>query len=131
MNDIDRSVEAFDFALRRRFQWINIESNKYIGNSLISMKVIKDDKDPLIKKIRKMNGTMEKSNFGLTEAYHLGAAYFKDYDVNNSDSSLEKIFDEKIEPILREYTRGRDRESVQRFIDKCRNSLLYEGEQDN
>lgn len=131
MNDIDRSVEAFDFALRRRFQWINIESNKYIGNSLISMKVIKDDKDPLIKKIRKMNGTMEKSNFGLNEAYHLGAAYFKDYDVNNSDSSLEKIFDEKIEPILREYTRGRDRESVQRFIVKCRNSLLYEGEQDN
>lgn len=26
MNDIDRSVEAFDFALRRRFQWITVKA---------------------------------------------------------------------------------------------------------
>lgn len=34
MNDIDRSVETFDFALRRRFRWIDIKANDVMANVL-------------------------------------------------------------------------------------------------
>lgn len=30
MNDIDRSVDTFDFAMRRRFRFIEIEANENI-----------------------------------------------------------------------------------------------------
>ncbi|MCP1494582.1 5-methylcytosine-specific restriction endonuclease McrBC GTP-binding regulatory subunit McrB [Peribacillus frigoritolerans] len=37
MNDIDRSVEAFDFALRRRFQWIEVKANDVMKDALEGM----------------------------------------------------------------------------------------------
>jgi 5-methylcytosine-specific restriction enzyme B len=32
MNDIDRSVESFDFAMRRRFTWIEITAEQSADN---------------------------------------------------------------------------------------------------
>ena len=61
--------------------------------------------------------------FGLTEAYHIGPAYFKDYDpgqtAEEEQSSRQSIWDERIEPILREYVRGRDWEKGKGFLKKC------------
>ncbi len=37
MNDIDRSVETFDFALLRRFDWVEIKADEVMESSLISM----------------------------------------------------------------------------------------------
>ena len=69
------------------------------------------------------------SHFGFTDAYHIGPAYFKDYEptVTKSlnENSLMSIFDEKIEPIIREYTRGRDHKQVDDLINKCRSALIF------
>ena len=123
MNDIDRSVESFDFALRRRFNWVDIKANAVMENSLKSM--LGDKASYIIDGIKRMNqnaisGEIGK-RLGLSEAYHIGPAYFKEYD--ESDHKLENIFNNNIESILREYTRGRKSDDINALIKKCREEL--------
>lgn len=143
MNDIDRSVDSMDFALRRRFTWIEIKANDIMETSLFNIFALKnekldtDDLNELVKKwserIKKMNNVIS-SNFGLTDAYHIGPAYFKinlsKAEKNNADEfvedSIKKIFDNNITSILREYTRGRNNQDVEDFIKECRKELFPE-----
>ena len=60
--------------------------------------------------------------FGLSEAYHIGHAYFKTIDVSDL-SSLNNVFAKNIVPLLKEYTRGRDPSLVAEFIKKCAEAL--------
>lgn len=118
MNDIDRSVESFDFALRRRFQWIEIKANEVMETSLKEMWKDKniDKADEWIGKIISMNNVLTKeSKYGLTEAYHIGPAYFKDFNGNN----MKDIFKYKVEPIIREYLRGRKNDDINELVTKC------------
>lgn len=99
MNDIDRSVESMDFAMRRRFAWKEVKVTdtqddilKDVPNAELAKKVmdainakIVDDKD-------------------LGTAYQIGAAYFKNVEHYNGD--LQKLWDYHIEGLLREYLRG-------------------------
>lgn len=136
MNDIDRSVESMDFALRRRFQWIDVKANDIMKSSLHSI-LDKDNTDKnseiykkidaLADKIVAMNKeNISKNNkFGLSDAYHIGPAYFKKLDINDA-TSLKNVFDTNITSILREYTRGRKSEDVNIWIGKCREALLGE-----
>lgn len=140
MNSIDRSVESFDFALRRRFHWIDIKANDIMKNSLISIGKDyrgKQEIEELAKRIISMNSKISGDpgkNLGLTEDYHIGPAYFKDYfkqeknpdeEQNQNEgkidtNKLKEIFENRIEPLLRDYTRGRDSHNL---IDKCWRAL--------
>ncbi len=124
MNDIDKSVEAFDFALRRRFEWIEIQANDYLEAALKEITGIQNI-TKLVNKIKKMNEVIstEGAKFGLNESYHIGHAYFKKY-TKDDDTLSENIFNNNIRSILKEYTRGRNRKDVEEFIEKCRNALL-------
>lgn len=153
MNDIDRSVETFDFALRRRFQWKDVPANdeKRLKNMLESMFDKNDapskaygNKDELVNRIRKMNKVIsgeEKSvevngaTFNLNESYQIGGAYFKTFNGYFSESemqkqgetsgnSLEVIWNEKVEPALREYVRGRQKDAMDAFVQNCKDALL-------
>lgn len=134
MNDIDRSVDSIDFALRRRFRWIDIKANDIMKTSLDSIlsgnttPITPSESDALTDHIIEMNKQLTSSSFGFTDAYHIGPAYFKDYEPTGTNSlntrSLTSIFDENIEPIIREYTRGRDHTPVDDLIKKCRDTLL-------
>jgi tRNA A37 methylthiotransferase MiaB len=132
MNDIDRSVDSMDFALRRRFQWIEVKANEIMKSSLHSIlgknNDVNEDKriDDLTEKIQSMN-TIISSRFGLSEAYHIGPAYFKNLNISSDDNlrdSLRLTFDTNVVSILKEYTRGRKSEEVNTWIEKCRKSLL-------
>ncbi|MCU9932546.1 hypothetical protein NWQ33_01030 [Mycoplasmopsis cynos] len=133
MNDIDKSVESFDFALRRRFKWIEIKTNEVAH---ISLTEILNNSSPeqintLVDKIKKMNNVISDSvegrKLGLSEAYHIGHAYFKKVDLNNP-LSLKNIFNKNIVPILKEYTRGRQQSDINDFIAKCAEALEVEYE---
>ena len=126
MNDIDRNVETFDFALRRRFDWIPIKANDFMETSLRSMlndeKVSKDLAQRAIRMNEVISGESGK-RFGLNEDYHIGPAYFKDYDKAKSmGENLDDIWKRNIESILREYLRGKN--GVDKFINDCHKALM-------
>ena len=148
MNDIDRSVETFDFALRRRFKWININANAVMKQTLKEMfrncdwyynDISNGDTqiDKLTEKIQALNrvisgedtgGEYNGSRFRLNDAYQIGPAYFRYYD--GTEESLEKIWAEKVEPILREYVRGYDKTEIEEFVNLCKSKLINNDEGD-
>ena len=96
MNDIDRSVESFDFAMRRRFTWIEISAEQSAENMNLP--------DETKSKMAKLNEQISKIE-GLNNSYHIGAAYFLDSNgIPRKDYNL--IWDFRIEPLLKEYLRG-------------------------
>lgn len=78
MNDIDRSVESMDFAMRRRFAWKEVKANENTD----MLDSLGDLKDEIVRKMNRLNDVIwnEKNNEGiegLNAAYHIGGAYFK------------------------------------------------------
>lgn len=127
MNDIDRSVETFDFALRRRFRWIDIKANDVMANVLRGITKIPEAQiGEAVKQIKKMNGVIsgeEGRKFRLSEAFHIGPSYFKTLEYNNKKFNWEDVFNREIEPILREYVRPYNAESQTEFIGACKTAL--------
>ena len=127
MNDIDKSVESFDFALRRRFEWIEIKVKDIIDSALSEMLPEANNTQiiDLKNRINTMNEVIstEGKDLGLSEAYHIGYAYFKSVNVED-ESSLQEIFNHNIASILKEYTRGRDKDTIINFIEHCKQALL-------
>lgn len=134
MNDIDRSVDSMDFALRRRFMWMEIKANEVMKPSMLDMysdqcEEIKKKIEEISERIVKMNEAMTSSDFrnlGLTEAYHIGPAYFKKLDPQNLEESLREVFDNNVVSILREYLRGRRKDEVDKLINTCKKNLFPE-----
>lgn len=96
MNDIDRSVESFDFAMRRRFVWQEITAEESAEN----MNLPKECKDRMKSLNDKISGFE-----GLGSSYHIGGAYF--LDENGAPiKDYEGTWNLRLEPLLREYLRG-------------------------
>lgn len=120
MNDIDRSVESMDFAMRRRFAWKEItaksrqsmldEDEAWGSKGKPSEEVISELKirmDNLNSAIIDQYGNEEPSNkdkVGLTKAYQVGAAYFLKYALYND---FEELWTNHLEGLLYEYLRGK------------------------
>ena len=98
MNDIDRSVESMDFAMRRRFTWHEITPDK-TESMLDSL----DDASEAKETMRRLNEAIADID-GLGAAYMIGPSYFLKLDKNGGD--FEKLWKMNIEPLLREYLRG-------------------------
>ena len=96
MNDIDRSVESFDFAMRRRFTWIEISAERSAEN----MKLPKEIKD----RMAKVNAEISSIE-GLHSSYHIGGAYFLDKD-GKPRTDFDALWELRLEPLLKEYLRG-------------------------
>ena len=111
MNDIDRSVESFDFAMRRRFTWIEVTAEE----SAINMELT----EPITAVMKRLNEAIENIA-GFSSAYHIGGAYFLDTDGNCiQDEELENVWDYRIEPLLKEYLRGMP--NGQKELEKLKN----------
>ena len=96
MNDIDRSVESFDFAMRRRFIWQEITAEESAEN----MNLPQECKDRMKSLNDKISGIE-----GLGSSYHIGGAYFLDED-GAPIKDFEETWNLRLEPLLREYLRG-------------------------
>ena len=77
MNDIDRSVESMDFALRRRFAWKEIKPEDRL--EMLSEKLDHDTYDKAIRVMNALNEEISKTR-GLGSAYQIGPAYFLKLD---------------------------------------------------
>ncbi len=98
MNDIDRSVDSFDFAMRRRFRFIEITPNDR-ENMLASLP--SEIKKVAINKMNALNKVIAETD-GLNENYQIGPSYFlnlKNIDVND-------LWTDYLQPLLHDYIRG-------------------------
>lgn len=108
MNDIDRNVESMDFAIRRRFAFMEIEA-EYTKESILANM---PNKDKLIKCMDNLNNaiwneTENKGVEGLSSAYHIGAAYFLKYDSSKDEATaFDELWNYHLKPLLQEYLRG-------------------------
>jgi len=96
MNDIDRSVESFDFAMRRRFTWIEISAELSAENMNLP--------EEIKSRMAKLNEQISQIE-GLNASYHIGGAYFLDSN-GNARQDFDNIWNLRIEPLLKEYVRG-------------------------
>jgi len=104
MNDIDRSVDSFDMALRRRFVW-----KKYRCDYEAIENKYREEKDieSYITACKRLNNHIidEKEGFNLSDSYELGQAYFMK-PKNLTKKELDRVWLEHISPILKEYLRA-------------------------
>lgn len=109
MNDIDRSVESMDFALRRRFAWYEVSAKSsecIIDNRNINNK----DKDILKSSMSALNREIGNEagstlDLRLGKEYQLGGALFAKFEKLGTYDSL---WNNVIKIILNEYLRGRN-----------------------
>ncbi|NMA06408.1 MAG: AAA domain-containing protein [Ruminococcaceae bacterium] len=120
MNDIDRSVDSFDFAMRRRFRFIEIKSDE----QLEMLAVLGENKEEAIKRMTALNN--EISNVEeLNENYHIGASYF----LKLKYLTFDQLWTDYLQPLLQEYVRGMyDEDSI---IEKFAKGYGYTGDNDD
>ena len=92
MNDVDRGVEAMDFAIRRRFGWKEVTAEESADNMGITG-LARVKMDALNKAL------IEK---GLTKAHCIGGAYFRKLE----GEDFKALWDYHLEGIIFEYFRG-------------------------
>lgn len=104
MNDIDRSVDSFDFAMRRRFRFIELKASdeERINEILSDLQ----DKNLIDRAINKMNAlNKEISNVDdLNDNYQIGAAYF--LKLSSVDNDFNRLWTDYLLPLLQEYVQG-------------------------
>ena len=107
MNDIDRSVEPFDFAFRRRWTFKLIKP-KDTQNDILS--IFNGDLQREIKtRMYHLNEKIRETD-GLGDDYQIGAAYFlKLKDLSND---FDKLWEDSLGPLLKEYVYGMDNEKI-------------------
>lgn len=111
MNDIDRSVESMDFAMRRRFAWMEItaeESQRIIDSPVFIEKINGKIDIPILKnRMNNLNNAIVGKELGLSCAYQIGAAYFKKLELYiNESNPFKSLWDNHLKGLLSEYLRG-------------------------
>ena len=99
MNDIDRSVDSFDFAMRRRFRFVELKADKNL-EMLASL----ENEELKNEAIGRM-GDLNKAIAGvedLNENYQIGASYF----LKLKTLSFDQLWTDYLQPLLQEYVRG-------------------------
>ena len=104
MNTADRSLAMLDYALRRRFIFIDIEpafNKPQFKNDLENKNIDKDLINKIIEKFTKLNETI-KNDKTLGKGYTIGHSYFCNRK-NLNKEDYEDIINYEIAPTLKEY----------------------------
>ena len=106
MNDIDRSVESMDFAMRRRFAWQEVTAEESYFNMIEDDTDFVEVKDEIKQRMFNLNKAIAETE-GLNEAYQIGAAYFrKVLDYINEEQPFVCLWNNHLKGLLFEYLRG-------------------------
>lgn len=99
MNDIDRSVDSFDFAMRRRFRFVELRADERL-----EMLALLEDEDLEAEAIRRMAAlNNEIANVeDLNENYQIGASYF----LKLKTLTFDQLWTDYLQPLLQEYVQG-------------------------
>lgn len=125
MNDIDRSVEGIDFALRRRFAWYEITAQDseaivwdVMGIDGVGAAELATVKARTVAAMQTLNAVIrgdravslgrgrEKRVESLGREYELGGAIFKNIERYGKYDFVDKLWDNHVSTVLHEYLRG-------------------------
>jgi hypothetical protein len=118
MNDVDKSIDAFDLALRRRFKWIRKDCDLDVIREETRFKGREDfnNIDNYVNACEKLNnfisGVDQSSNsLGLGKSYEFGHSFFmKISDIAKrkeiTQHNMEVLFNLYLRPTLKEYLRA-------------------------
>lgn len=99
MNDIDRSVDSFDFAMRRRFRFVELKADEMTG-MLDSLETMREDAEARMKRLNE--AIIKFKSEGLNENYQIGAAYF----LKLNEINVDQLWSDYLEPLLKDYIQG-------------------------
>ena len=100
MNDIDRSVDTFDFAMRRRFRFVEVTAESRLH--ILDEELGEDAKEAKIR-LRNLNAAIENVQ-ELNSHYHIGPSYF--LNLKDVDFDYESLWSDYLKPLLEDYVRG-------------------------
>ena len=100
MNDIDRSVDTFDFAMRRRFRFVEVTAESQVG---MLDDVLGDKAEEAKTRLRNLNAAIENVQ-ELNSHYHIGPSYF--LKLQDVDFDYELLWSDYLKPLLEDYLRG-------------------------
>lgn len=106
MNTIDRSVESFDFALRRRFHWEEVLPSA----ELVKYHLMEKNKkwSTLAENFEALNNEIQQQPL-LGPDYQIGHSYFLNLNYSETLTAKELrkfIWQDSLKPLLQEYLRG-------------------------
>lgn len=114
MNEIDRSLEAMEFAFRRRFSWLTVEVQDTL-NEIIVNSVLDDCTNSVsicMSKIEKsFNDLNDLIKVKLGSDYMLGGSYLtslKNSSRTKGKTLKEELWNNHLEPIIKDYIKGTD-----------------------
>ena len=99
MNDIDRSVDSFDFAMRRRFRFVEIKADSRL--EMLDSLNNEELKAEAIERMRRLNEAIVKED-ELNENYQIGASYF----MKLNTLTFDQLWTDYLQPLLQEYIQG-------------------------
>ena len=100
MNDIDRSVDTFDFAMRRRFRFVEVTAESQVG---MLDKELGIHAEEAKLRLRNLNAAIENVQ-ELNSHYHIGPSYF--LKLKDVDFDYELLWSDYLKPLLEDYLRG-------------------------
>ncbi|EAJ5678786.1 hypothetical protein CII90_07930, partial [Campylobacter lari] len=126
MNDLDKSIDSFDLALRRRFIWQEMECDY----DVIRDEIYANNIEEYAQACQKLNDKIKD----IGEKYQLGHSYFLKIEFKNDkikDSDMKKLFSNRFEALLKEYLRSEYNEKeIQTHLDNLKKLFVIEKNDD-
>ena len=113
MNDIDRSVDSFDFAMRRRFRFVELRAD----DRLEMLATLENDEleNEAIRRMTALNKEIVAVE-DLNENYQIGASYF----LKLKTLDFDQLWTDYLRPLLQDYIHGMyDEEGIMNRFEKA------------
>lgn len=130
MNDIDRSIDSFDLALRRRFIWERMDCKyEVILNDEKFKDVEEKNLNNYITICENLNNFIALT-LGLGKSYEIGHSYFMNIEIPTkgqnankiTQNNVELLFNKKLKPLIEEYLRGEySLSDIEKELEKAQN----------
>lgn len=99
MNDIDRSVDSFDFAMRRRFRFVELKADERL--EMLASLENEELEAEAIKRMTALNKEIVNVE-DLNKNYQIGASYF----LKLKTLDFDQLWTDYLQPLLQEYVQG-------------------------